>query len=64
MTLAIISDDNNAVNSGLDYILGHFEHQMQLWPRTISTRATEGIQVKAYSKEEAVARFKQANFVD
>jgi Primase X len=63
MTQAIISDEN-PVNSGLDYILSHFEHQMQLWPRTISTKTTEGIQVKVYSKEEAIARFKQADFVD
>lgn len=64
MTLAIISNDNDAVNSGLDYILSHFEHQTQLWPRTISTKATEGIQVKVYSKDEAIGRFKQANFED
>jgi hypothetical protein len=37
---------------------------MQLWPRTISTKITEGKQVIVYSEEEASARFKQANFMD
>jgi hypothetical protein len=64
MTLTAIIPNENAVNSCLDYILSHFEHQMQLWPRTISTKATEGMQVKVFSKEEAIAKFKQADFVD
>jgi hypothetical protein len=63
MTATIISDDI-AVNHGLDYILSHFEHQMQLWPRTISTKTTEGRQVIIYSRGEAIARFKQANSMD
>ena len=37
---------------------------MQLWPRTISTKTTEGRQIIAHSKEETLARFKQANFMD
>jgi hypothetical protein len=63
MAIIILSNDT-AVNEGLDYILSHFRHQMQLWPRTISTKTTEGRQVIVYDREEAMARFKQANFMD
>ena len=48
---------------GLDFILNHFEGQ-QLWPRTISTKTTEGRQLVANSQQEALARFAQANFLD
>jgi hypothetical protein len=47
----------------LDYILCHFEGQ-NLWPRTVSTKSTEGRQVVIKSREEALARFAQANFLD
>src|SRR5918994_569858 len=50
------------VERGLDYILSHF--QEPLWPRTISTKTTEGRQVLIDSREEAIARFKRANFLD
>lgn len=63
MTFPVMSYDN-AVNEGLEYILSHFRHQMHLWPRTISTKTIEGRQVVVYSKEEAIAKFKQANFMD
>src|ERR687886_2238921 len=35
-----------------------------IWPRTISTKATEGKQILVYNKEEALARFKQSNYLD
>jgi hypothetical protein len=54
--------DSRFTVSGLDFILGNFAHQMRLRPRTISTKTTEGRQIITYSKEEAIARFKQANF--
>ena len=62
--------EKSAVNQGrkgkavedLDFILSHFEDP--LWPRTISTKTTEGGQVFVYNKGEALARFTQANFVD
>ena len=53
-----------AVEQGLDFILEHFEFQYFIWPRTISTKTTQGRQILVYSKEEAFARFKQANFLD
>ena len=35
-----------------------------IWPRTISTKTTEGRQVLVCTKEEALARFTQANYLD
>jgi hypothetical protein len=52
----------DAVDDGLDFILRHFWEP--IWPRTISTHTTHGSQVLAYNKEEALARFKQANLLD
>jgi non-catalytic primase subunit PriX-like protein len=51
------------LEEGFNYILGHFEGQ-RLFPRTISTRTTEGRQVLVNSIDEALARFAQANFLD
>jgi hypothetical protein len=50
------------IGLGLDYILSHFPPT--IWPRTISTHTTEGRQVLVYSKEEALARFKQPSLLD
>jgi hypothetical protein len=47
----------------LGYILSHFEGQ-RLFPRTISTRTTEGRQVVVNSREETLARFAQSNLLD
>lgn len=48
---------------GLDFILGHF-HNQQIWPRKISTGTTKGGQKLVNSREEALARFAQANYLD
>ena len=53
-----------SVEQGLDFILGHFDSEGFIWPRTISTRTTQGRQILIYNKEEAHARFKQANYLD
>lgn len=50
------------VIQGLDFISSHFEDA--IWPRTISTRTTEGRQVLVCNQEEVVARFAQANYLD
>jgi hypothetical protein len=50
------------VIEGLDFISSHFEHP--IWPRTISTKTTEGRQVLVYNKEETLARYEQANYLD
>jgi hypothetical protein len=49
------------VEEGLDFILSHFNEG---FPRTISTKTTGGRQIVVYSKEEALARFKAANYLD
>jgi hypothetical protein len=35
-----------------------------MWPRSISSFTTEGRQILVYSREEALSRFRQANFLD
>jgi hypothetical protein len=50
------------IKEGLDFILTHFE--VPRWPRRISTKLTEGRQILAHNREEALARFRQANYVD
>lgn len=52
------------IKEGLDYILSHSEGQSHLFPRTISTKTTQGQQILVSSKEEALARFSQANWID
>jgi hypothetical protein len=51
----------NNISCGLDFILGHFEEPS--WPMTIFTK-TLGKQYTVYSKQEAIARFKQSNLMD
>jgi hypothetical protein len=51
-----------SISDGLDFILSHFKEGY--FPRTISTKATEGRQVVVYSKQEALAWFKAANYQD
>lgn len=55
------STNNSILTEGLDFILSHFEEP--IWPRTVFTH-TSGRQLLVYSKQEALARFKQANFID
>jgi hypothetical protein len=52
----------NDLKTSLDFILSHFENPA--WPRTISTYASGGKQVLVYSQDQALARFRQARFVD
>jgi hypothetical protein len=58
----VVVVDNSAVEEGLDLVLSHLKEP--LWPRRISTKTTEGIQVVVYSKQEALAWYKAANFID
>lgn len=50
------------IEEGLDFILSHF--QEPIWPRAISTRTTECRQVLVSNRSEALARFKQSNYLD
>lgn len=56
------NDNITIINEGLDFILSHFQNS--LWPRRISTRTTDNRQILVYSKEEALARYRQSNFID
>ena len=49
------------IEDGLDYILSHF---LEPWPRTVSTKSTKSRQVVVNSRDEALARFTQADFMD
>jgi hypothetical protein len=50
------------IEDGLDIILSHFREPV--WPRAASTRTTECRQVLVHTRDEALARFKQANYLD
>jgi len=56
------NDSKNRLEDGLNFIQSHFEEP--LFPRTISTKTTEGRQLLAYSKKEALVRFEQTNYLD
>lgn len=62
-TAAVVTEevDRNLLE-GLDFILGHVKEPV--WPRNISTHITERRQVLVFNREEALARFKQSNFLD
>ena len=47
---------------GLDFILDHFEKP--LFPRTISTYATQGGQFEVFSKQEVVRAYEQSDLLD
>jgi len=49
-------------SKGLDFILGHFEEP--IWPRKISCKCTGDGQILAHNRDEALAWFKLAKFLD
>jgi hypothetical protein len=56
------SDRMNAVSEGFNFLITHFKDP--LFPRTISTKITDGRQILVFSREEALSRFKESNFLD
>jgi len=56
------SDISRTINENLNFILNHFAASP--FARTISTKTTQGQQITANNNEEALARFKQANYLD
>jgi Primase X len=50
------------LSTGLNCVLGHF--QEPIFPRSISTKTTEDKQILVNGRQEALARFAQANCVD
>jgi Primase X len=55
-------NDDQAFAEHLEFIIAHFKPPA--WPRTISTKTIQGRQILVYTKEEALARFKQSNYLD
>ena len=55
---------DDEVKTGLDFILSHFSFSAFAFPRTISTKTTQGRQITVNNKAEALARFKQSNYLD
>jgi hypothetical protein len=53
---------HSKVEEGLDFILSHL--QPPLWPRTISTKTSEGRQILVDSKQTALAYFRASNYRD
>ena len=51
-----------AIEEGLDFILSHFQNP--IWPRTISTKATEGGTGSCKRINGSIVRFSQANYMD
>jgi hypothetical protein len=58
----VTSLESAAIEEGFDFILSHFEEP--IWPRTISTRRSEGGQILVNNKQEALAWYKAANLLD
>jgi hypothetical protein len=58
----ITQDLEKNITEGFDFIISHLNEP--IWPRKISTKTTEGKQVMVSSKQEALARYKAANFFD
>ena len=56
------STEGRRVTKGLEFIIGHLNEPT--WPRTISTKLTEGRQFTVHSRLEALSYFKDSNFLD
>jgi hypothetical protein len=61
ITIDISKQFEMEVAEGLKYILNHTDG---LWPRMISTYATQGAQIEVKNFEETMAWFKASNFLD
>jgi hypothetical protein len=57
------SDTEKQVIEGLDFILTHLKNPTR-WPRTISTKASEGRQIPVYSKQEVLSYYKDSHYID
>ena len=54
---------NNEIESGLDFIINHFDHTILYFPRTIMTKKSNG-QIIVHGKGEALQYFKESEFHD
>ena len=51
------------IETGLDFIINHFDPTILYFPRTIMTKKSNG-QIVVYAKEEALQYFKESEFQD
>jgi hypothetical protein len=56
--------EDKRFEAGFKFILSHFEYQIHVWPRTISTQLTNRVQIPVYDERYALAKFKQSNLID
>ena len=63
---ATIQQLDDQVIEGFDFILSHLDLDKisSKFPRTISTKTTDNRQILIANKQEALARFKQSNYLD
>jgi len=62
MVTTVAEEHDKNLVEGLDFIVGLVKEP--IWPRTISTYVTEERQLLVFNKQEAIARFKQSDFLD
>ena len=58
-----ITTNKEEIESGLDFIINHFDPTILYFPRTIMTKQSNG-QIVAYGRKEALQSFKQSEFQD
>ena len=57
-------DREKKVKDGIDFLLSHFERRQRIFPRKMSTVASQGKQFIVYNKEQILNACIKSNFVD
>ena len=52
------------VKEGISFLLSHFEGRQRLFPRKMSTFATNGGQFQVHNEEQIFQACKRSNFID
>ena len=52
------------VKEDIDFLFSHFEGRQRLFPRKMSTLASQGNQFNVYNKEQIIDACSKSNFVD
>lgn len=64
MTTITTENQEEKVKEEIDFLLSHFEGRQRLFPRKMSTYASNGKQFTVYNKEQIVVECIKSNFVD
>ena len=64
ITTTTIDNQEEKVKQGIDFLLSHFEGRQRLFPRKMSTFATNGKQFTVYNKEQILDACIKSNFID